>query len=102
MSLADGVELPLCDDHQTAISEFVPLATSGELQKSGNTDTDGNFKISFVEPGDYDLSYDNAIQFDNGWTLSLQASHPASLHVASGATAMADYTITEAFCNQGS
>lgn len=98
VSLAEGVSLPACDERQVQLADFVPTATAGELEKSGNVNEDGSYKIGFVEPGDYALGFLATATFDNGASVSFDASHPASVDVGSGATANADFTIIGANC----
>lgn len=99
VSLAEGLSLPVCGgDAEASLSDFVPMASSADVEKSGNVDAEGTYKISFVEPGDWDLSYAAEVTFDNGETLSFSADHPATVSVGSGAVASADFTVTEAGC----
>lgn len=98
VTLAQGVTLPSCGGRDATVSDFVPVASAGGIEKSGDVNADGSYTISFVEPGDYDMGF-APVQFDNGETLTFQATHPSMVNVQSGATATADYTITGASCS---
>ncbi len=99
VSLAQGVALPSCGGRPASLADFVPLATAGEIQKSGNVEADGSYKISFVEPGDYNLGYEPTVEFDNGESLDFTATHPAVVSVSSGASVEANFTINSASCS---
>jgi hypothetical protein len=98
VALGAGVSLPTCGSVEVGLDDFVPVATSGAIEKSGDVNPDGTYKISFVEPGTYDMSYAATVEFDGGVTVIFEATHPAVVTVESGASAVADYTITAASC----
>ncbi|NIR42827.1 MAG: DUF4382 domain-containing protein [Gemmatimonadetes bacterium] len=98
VSLGQDVTLPACGGGATALSDFLPMAILDEIQRSGDVADDGSYRIAFVEPGDYSLSFESQVSFDNGDVLSFDATHPASVSVTSGGVAEADYTLVDASC----
>lgn len=91
VQLDDGVDLSACG---AALTDFVPLAVSGEIQKSGSVSEAGTYTISLLEPGDYTLDYTETIELESS-TITFEATvDPASVSVGTGLTASADYTIT--------
>lgn len=99
VALGDSVALPdSCGGQSIDLSGFVPTADAAGVTKSGVTDANGAYKISFVSPDTYTLSAD-PIAFENGDTLTFTAAAtPASVEVVSGQTSTANYQITEATC----
>lgn len=99
VTLAQGVTIPACGG-QTGLdlARFVPTATSGTTLKTGATTAAGAYTIGAVAPGTYALGVDR-VGFANGDTLTFAAqANPASVTVASGATATAGYSVTSATC----
>jgi hypothetical protein len=99
VSLAQGVTIPACGGQATLdLTRFVPTATSGTTLKTGATTAAGAYTVGAVAPGTYALGVDR-VGFANGDTLSFAAqATPASVTVASGATATAAYSVTSATC----
>ncbi|HEX5727787.1 MAG TPA: DUF4382 domain-containing protein [Longimicrobiaceae bacterium] len=99
VSVAQGVTLPSCGGSPVAVTHFVPRATAGDATVSGTVKADSSYGISPVAPGTYTLGYAAALSFTNGDSLTFAATPaPASVTVASGGTATADYSITAATC----
>jgi hypothetical protein len=100
VSLGSDVTLPeTCGEQEITLARFVPTATAGEVVVSGRTEADGNFRFSFVAPGDYALSHVETVSFDNGDVLAFQATvTPASLTIGSSEDVTAAYTVTGATC----
>lgn len=98
VTLASGVALPACGGQATDLSKSVPTATAGEIVKTGTTNQDGKFVISFAAPGTYTLGA-APVAFDNQDTLYLTAAAtPARVTVVSGSEATAAYRVTAASC----
>lgn len=98
VALADGVTLPACGGATPDLTAFVPLAIAGDTT-SGQTQADGAFQIAPLAPGDYSLSHDDVVGYENGDTLRIDAgAQPASVTVTSGGSASAAYTVTGATC----
>jgi hypothetical protein len=99
VALAEGVDLPACGGGDTDLTVFVPRALAGADTLSGSTAADGAFAISPLHPATYDLAHAAEVTFTNGDTLEIAATAtPATVTVASGQQAQADYTITAAEC----
>jgi len=87
-----------CGGGTVSLADFRPTASLDAVTKTGVPDADGSYAISFVEPGTWTLGFE-AVTFDNGDVLSFEADHPATVSVASGSTATANFQITTATCN---
>ncbi|CAN5314604.1 hypothetical protein BH23GEM4_BH23GEM4_11240 [soil metagenome] len=99
VALAEGVALPACGGAASDLTRFVPQASAGEVTVSGTTAADGTYAIRYVAPDDYTLGYEAALGFENGDTLSFDATaSPATVSVASGAIANANYLVSAASC----
>lgn len=98
VSVAQGVALPTCGGAPVAVTAFVPEATLGSDVFTSAVGADGRYRIT-VAPGTYAMGYAPALSFANGDSLMVTATPtPASVTVASGATATADYSITALTC----
>lgn len=99
VSLAQGVTLPACGGQATLdLTRFVPTATVGTTTRTGTTQASGAFTIASLPADTYALGVDR-VAFANGDTLTFTATPtPASVTVASGATAPASYNVTAATC----
>ncbi|HEU0077091.1 MAG TPA: DUF4382 domain-containing protein [Longimicrobiaceae bacterium] len=98
VALAQGVTIPACGGATLDLTRFVPTATAGTTLKTGTTAANGAYPIGAVAPGTYTLGVDR-VGFANGDTLSFAATAtPASVAVASGATATSNYSVTSATC----
>jgi hypothetical protein len=81
------------------VTRFVPRVRDGEDVKSGAVAADGSYAITYVTPGEYDATYEDALVYGNGDTLTFRATAvPATVTVESGATATVDYTVDGAAC----
>lgn len=99
VALAQGVTLPACGGAATDLTAFVPRAVAGADSVSGTTQAGGAYAMGAVQPGTYTLTYASPISYTNGDTLTFTAAAtPASVTVASGATATANYQVTAASC----
>jgi hypothetical protein len=101
VALAQGVALPAaCGGSPVAITQFVPRALVGtDTAASGAVDAGGAYHMRYVAPGTYTLGYAPSLVLANGQTLSFTATaQPASVTVASGGSATANYSITAATC----
>ncbi len=99
VSLDESISLPTsCGGETPSLADFVPMATSGDQTKTGEVADDGSYRISFVQPGEWSLSFEPSVEIGDG-TLGFQADHPALVNVESGSTSEADYTVTAANCN---
>jgi hypothetical protein len=102
VSLGSEVSLPECGGGALDLSVFVPIARLGDEERTTSVGTDGAFLFDGVAPGEWEMDFVSAIDFDNGDQLVLEAtSDPASVSVEADATAVLDYTITGATCNTG-
>jgi hypothetical protein len=98
VSVAQGVTLPTCGGAPVAVTAFVPQAAAGTTTYTSAVATDGRYRTT-VPGGTYTIGYAPALSFANGDSLMVTATpSAASLTVASGATATADYSITAASC----
>ncbi|HEV2149510.1 MAG TPA: DUF4382 domain-containing protein [Longimicrobiaceae bacterium] len=99
VTLAQGVAIPACGGQATLdLTRFVPTATGGTTTKTGTTQANGAYVIGAVASGSYTLGVDR-VGFANGDTLSFTATAtPATVAVAAGTKAAADYTVTAATC----
>lgn len=99
VALANGVSLPAtCGGQAIDLSKFVPTATAGDIVKTGTTDANGSFRISFAAPGTYTLGT-APVAFDNQDTLYVTAAAtPPTVTVVSGQPAAAAYQVTAASC----
>lgn len=98
VSVASGVTLPTCGGSAVAVTAFVPQAVSGATTYTSAVAADGRYRIT-VPAGSYTMGYAPALSFANGDSLMVTATpSAASVSVASGATAAADYSITAASC----
>lgn len=100
VALAEGVTLPAtCGGADVSLASFIPRALIGaDTLASGSTDASGAYRIRYLAPGSYTLGH-ATVTYDGGQTLAFTAAAtPASVTVASGATATADYTISAATC----
>ena len=100
VSLATGVTLPAtCGGSAVAITQFVPKAIVGVDSISGAVDATGAYRIRYLTPGTYTLGQGPALTFANGDSLIFASTAtPATVAVASGATATANYSVTAASC----
>lgn len=98
VSVAQGVTLPTCGGAAVAVTAFVPQATAGSTVYTSAVGTDGRYRIT-VPAGTFTMGYAPALSFANGDSLMVTATpSAATVSVASGATATADYSITAATC----
>jgi hypothetical protein len=99
VTLAQDVTIPACGGESTLdLTRFVPTATIDTTLRTGATQASGAYVIASLPNGSYTLGVD-PVGFANGDTLSFTAAAtPASVTVASGATATADYSVTAATC----
>jgi len=102
VALAQGVTLPACGGQSTNdLSKFVPTAKVDTTTRTGTTVVSGGtatYTIAALRPGSYTLGV-APVGFANGDTLTFTAAAtPASVTVASGATATAGYTVSAAAC----
>lgn len=94
------VKLPLCGGQANTVAVFKPLAVSGADTLSGVVDSAGAYKIATLLPGTYTLSFAKDITYTNGDSLTIAATPSvASVTVAQGDSAKANYTITAATCH---
>lgn len=100
VSLATGVTLPAtCGGSAVAITQFVPKAVAGADSISGAVEASGAYRIRYVTPGTYAMGQAPALTFANGDSLIFVSTPtPASVTVASGQTATANYSVTAATC----
>ncbi len=104
VSLADGVTPPMCGGVARSIQDFVPTATAtvdgSPSTEQGSVAADGSYWIDYLAPTTWQMGYLEKIGYDNGDTLRFTAAiDRASVDVASGATASADFTVTGATCS---
>lgn len=98
VTVAQGVTLPACGGAAVDVTKFVPRAVAGADSTSGVVSTAGQYSLS-VPAGTYTMAYAPAVSFTNGDSLAFTATAtPASVTVASGATATSSYSITAASC----
>jgi hypothetical protein len=94
------VHIPTCGAQANTLVIFKPLAISGADTLSGVVDTTGAFKIANVLPGTYTLSFAHDVTYTNGDSLTFTAVHSvATLTIAQGDSAKANYTINAASCH---
>ncbi len=100
VTLATGVTMPACGGAATNLTHFVPRALVGaDSVGSGTTEAGGAYRIASLSPNTYTLGYADKVGFANGDSLTVAATPtPASVTVASGATAAADFRIDSASC----
>lgn len=100
VTLATDVTLPAeCGGDATAITQFRPFAVAGDDTITGTVDEAGAFMITGLLPGTYTLGHWEDITFTDGDILTFAATPtPASVTVAEGDEAAADYEITAATC----
>lgn len=105
VDLDEGVEIPECADEARSVADFVPQATllgvpdsEDPVVKTSSVDETGEYTISFMQPGDWEMRFDE-VDFSGG-TLVFEAEVSPSdvVTVESGLTSEADYTITSAEC----
>ncbi len=98
VSVAQGVTLPTCGGAPVAVTAFVPQAAAGTEMHTSAVEADGRYKIT-VGPGTYTMGYAPSLSFANGDSLTVTAAPSvATATVASGGTAVVDYTISAATC----
>lgn len=98
VSVAEGVSFPACGGGPTGVTVFVPRAIAGGDTLTSTVQADGRYRTT-VPPGSWTVSHAPALGFENGDSLLVSATpSAASVAVASGATATADYTVTAATC----
>lgn len=81
------------------MTTFIPIASDGDLQLSGEVNGDGSYAISFVPPGTYTLGYADPVETASSSVQFQASADPATVTVGPGGTANADYTITS--CDAG-
>ncbi len=100
---ASDVTLPDCGSRSVTVQDFVPLASDSEGDKSGTVNSDAEFTISFLTPGNYTLGFLTPVEIDvDGtlWSVTFEASaEPEAVTVELGQVSTADYTITAASCS---
>lgn len=98
VAVAQGVALPTCGGSPVAVTAFVPQATAGTTTYTSAVGTDGSYHTT-VPAGTYTIGYAPSLSFANGDSLTVTATPSvASATVASGGTAVVDYSITAATC----
>jgi hypothetical protein len=99
-TLATGVTIPTCGAQPNKLSAFRPTATLGTDVLTAVTDTLGAYKIANVLPGTYTMGYVKDVTFTNGDSLTFTATPSvATVTVAQGDSAKANYSITAATCH---
>jgi hypothetical protein len=100
VAVQSGVTLPTCGGAAVDLTAFVPRALAGtEVVASGVTQAGGAYAIRPLGAGTYTLGYADRIAYTNGDSLTWAATAaPASVTVAGGGTAAANYTVTAATC----
>lgn len=102
VATAEGVALPACGGGPVEVTAFVPRAIAGADTLTSGVQADGRYRTT-VAPGTWAIGYAAALGYENGDSLMVTATpSAASVTVASGATATADYTITAAACKASS
>jgi hypothetical protein len=101
VALAEGVTLPACGGERT-LADFVPMVTAvddSSQVKTGLVDPDGSYRVRFVAPGTYSVSFAETVEFDVD-TLSFAAVAPSAseVGVVVGQAAVVDYTISSVTC----
>jgi hypothetical protein len=100
VTLATGISLPACGGQPNTFAVFRPTATLGADTFVGSTDTLGVYNIASLVPATYALGHIGEVTFTNGDSLTLGATvSQATVTVASGDSAKANYQITSAVCH---
>lgn len=100
VTLADGVTIPECGGAARDLSAFIPTASADEMLKSGATDAEGEYRISFVSAGSWTMGLSDT-EFDGESLVFTATADPATVVVQSGVTATADYVVTAVECQAG-
>jgi hypothetical protein len=94
------VKFPTCGGAATNVTAFKPLAIMSADSLTGVVDTAGNYKVSNVLPGTYTLSFAKDVTYTNGDSLTFAATPSvATLAIAQGDSAKANYQITSVTCH---
>jgi hypothetical protein len=102
VSTAAGVVFPACGGGETDVTVFVPRATAGGSTFTSAVGEDGRYRTT-VAAGTWAISHAPALGFENGDSLMVAATpSAASVTVAAGTTATADYSVTEVTCKPAS
>ena len=100
VALATGVTIPQCGGATNTLAVFKPIAVMGTDTLSATTDSVGLYKITTITPGTYTLGFNKDITFTNGDSLTFTAAPSvATVTVAAGDSAKANYSITAATCH---
>ena len=100
VTLATGVTIPTCGTMTNNVSVFKPIAVMAGDTLTGVTDAAGAYRITGVVPGTYTLSSVKDYTYANGDSLTITAApSAASVAVAAGDSASANYQITAATCH---
>jgi hypothetical protein len=98
-TLAEGVTIPACGGQARDLSAFVPTAAQGSTVRSGVTQADGRYVITYLPAGTYTLGAARVDYAETGESLSFTVTpEPASVTVQAQQTASANFTITGATC----
>ena len=100
VTLATGVTIPTCGTMTNNLSVFKPIAVMAPDTLTGVTDAAGAYRITGVVPGTYTLGSIKDYTYANGDSLTITAApSAASVAVAAGDSATANYQITAATCH---
>jgi hypothetical protein len=97
VTLDDGVTIPECGGAARDLTTFIPTATSGEMVKSGVTETDGSYSIAFVSDGTWTLGVSETV-FDGEKLVFTATPSVNTVDVQSGATATANFAVSAVAC----
>ena len=100
VALAAGLTPPTCGGAATTVAQFIPVAVTGTDTLTGTTNATGEYRIGAVAPGTYTLGFARELTFTNGDSLTVAATPSvASVSVAQGDSATANYTINTLTCH---
>lgn len=97
---------PECGGGTTGVEDFVPLAVNTvtlEDTASGTVDPDGSYAI-LASAGTYEMTFEDAVDFDNGDRLLFDATPSVEdpVDLAEGAVETVDYELDEVSCEASS